>query len=125
MLYVSKKKQCEADATWNYIPNSDNSSCPGMDLNKGVGGKRIYLYSSTSRKFPTYCNTKQMKRANAANTVCCDPLSNPTCATRPIKNIRVFSTTKNKPTYSGYYVDPQDLNEGASGVYVFLAWQTY
>ena len=125
MLKLTKKSKCEADATWNYTSNSGNASCPGTDLNKGVGGKQIYLYSSTSRKFPTYCNTKQIKRANAANTACCDPMSNPTCATRPIKNIRVFSSSKNSPAYSGYYVDPQDLNEGASGSYVFLAWQTY
>ncbi len=37
---------------WEYLPNSDGSLCPGLDLNQGSGGEYLYMYMKKGNTLP-------------------------------------------------------------------------
>ena len=80
---------------WKYLPNSDGSLCPGLDLNQGSGGEYIYMY---------------MEKGKGKEV------------THPIRDIIFIVANYNSPSWPGYYVHPIDLNRGAKGKYIWLAW---
>jgi hypothetical protein len=92
VLTVTTSRSCLNYDQWEYIPNSEGMSCPGLDLNMGSGGEYIFLY---------------LKKGTS----------------RPIQQIGFLVSTKNDPSWPGYFVHPLDLNKGSGGKYIWIAWK--
>lgn len=120
MLDVKTDQTCQAQWPWEFVPNSDGSSCPGLDLNEDAGGHYVYLYSSAAKSFSNQCTSSNKF---GANRICCDTRTNPSCDSSPITDIKIISSYRNEPSYPGYFVHPQDLNQGTKGPHVWIAWK--